>query len=407
MKKYAVIVVVFMGLGSGCNQPSVSEAKKLANDEWSQSRSELFCGMASDYLEAGQLAEAQAKAQETLLIDETNARARILLGRIYIEQGLYETAIKELTELCDSGDQSAEARYLLGVACEKVGLLREALGNFDHAFVLDPTKIEPIVAGAEVLVAMGKTSQAQRHLENRMEERPGAFREPGVCELAGRIAMKLKEHDKAVGYFQRARILDHKNKRYPEMLAAAHFAAGDFIQASEILRGIVYDRKGDAPTLVHVMLADCLLAVGKISEAKAAYQKVSQNGPESADIWASLAKVALLEDDLFLAMQAARRARRLEKDHLDAAILLGYALLRGDQHPEACKVLRGALGNHPNDPMLLGLLGRAYVETGREDEARKYYTRAIKAEPQNKIARELLVRLDNKVAVNETRAFPQ
>ncbi len=404
MKKYAVIVAVFLSMAAGCDQPTVTEAKEKAAREWSQSRSKLFYGLALDFFKTGQLEQAEAKTQNALRASWSNTEAHILLGRIHIEQGLYETAIKELTELCDRSQKSAEARYVLGVANEKEGLLREARANYDHAFVLDPTNMAPVVAGAEVLVAMGKITQAQRHLENQMT---GTFREPAVYELAGRIAMRLKEYDKAVKYFQQARSLDHKNKRYPEMLASAHFAAGDFTQAGEILRGVIYDRKDDVPSWVHLMLADCLLAEGNILEAKATYRQASQTRPKRAGIWASLAKVALMGNDLTLAMQGARRARKLDANHLDAAILLGYALLRKGEQKLACEVLRSAWNNHPDNTMLLSLLGRGYAETGREDEARECYALALRLEPQNKVAGELLVRLDNKVAARTVGEHPR
>ncbi|HDY64773.1 MAG TPA: tetratricopeptide repeat protein [Phycisphaerae bacterium] len=155
------------------------------------------------------------------------------------------------------------------------------------------------------------------------------------------------------------------------------------------------------------MLADCLLAEGNILEAKATYRQASQTRPKRAGIWASLAKVALMGNDLTLAMQGARRARKLDANHLDAAILLGYALLRKGEQKLACEVLRSAWNNHPDNTMLLSLLGRGYAETGREDEARECYALALRLEPQNKVAGELLVRLDNKIAARTVGEHPR
>ncbi|MCK5558072.1 MAG: tetratricopeptide repeat protein, partial [Candidatus Hydrogenedentes bacterium] len=116
MKKYAVIVAVFLGMAAGCDQPTVTEAREKAAREWSQSRSELFYSLASDFFKTGQLDQAEAEAQQAVQANQSNTKAHILLGRIHIEQGLYETAIKELTELCERSQKSAEARYVLGVA---------------------------------------------------------------------------------------------------------------------------------------------------------------------------------------------------------------------------------------------------------------------------------------------------
>ncbi len=62
---------------------------------------------------------------------------------------------------------------------------------------------------------------------------------------------------------------------------------------------------------------------------------------------------------------------------------------------EAIVINRGIIGNFPNDVDAYNRLGRAYVETGKYEEAKEAYGQALQFDPYNMIAEKNIHRLAN------------
>jgi superkiller protein 3 len=351
----------------------------------------VLVGCAAEHLKVGQLSRARAKALEALTLDQQHLEARMLLSKVYIEEGHYGRAIAELEQARTQAPKSAEVVYLLGVAQEKAGKLDDALKSYRRAYVLDSTTLEPVKATAEVLVAMGRINEAQVHIDSYTA---AAHNDPGMFELAGRLAMMRGQYTKAVGHYEQAHDLDHENLRYREALARAQFFAGKHSEAKETLE-LLADADGyEAPAWVYNMLGDCHMAIGRPFEARDAFRTATDLSPTEAGVWANLARACLALDEQTKAVSAARQALYLDAKHADASLVLGYALLRAEQIGRALKVLSDAAAMHPDNGTLLCLLGRAHAAAGDETKAIRCYKAALRAEPENELAKGLLSAVD-------------
>jgi Tfp pilus assembly protein PilF len=235
MEKKLIAIAIILALAGGCNMPSVPEAKKQAYDRWYETRANVLCQLGRDFFETGNLKKAKAKINEALSLDEDNREDRVLLAKIYIEQEAYQLATAELTKLQEDCPRSPEVPYLLGVAQEKSGLLDDALVSYRQCQSLDQSNISAVIAAAEVLASQGKVRQAQLYVDSYIGI---ADNDPGMYELAGRLAMMRGEYDKAAEYCQRAHDLDLENVPYTESLARAQFLSGKFRLASETLKSL-------------------------------------------------------------------------------------------------------------------------------------------------------------------------
>ncbi|MCD4825852.1 MAG: tetratricopeptide repeat protein [Phycisphaerae bacterium] len=350
--------------------------------------------MACQDREAGELVAAKAKALEAQEHDKDNADIRTLLVKIYIESGEYKAAQKELQILKQQQPTSANVYYLGGVILQKQGHLEEALENYRLSFQQNKTDILPVVAAAEVMVEMGEVRQAQDYLQRHLKlaERPGPY------EVAGRIAMMLKEPKNAIRHFEQAIALDHENKRYKEMLATAYFAAEDYTRAATTIEALLRVKGYDPPGWIYAKLGDSYYAIGggRADSAVNAFKAATQKSPKNADYWASLAKANMLKanmlkDDpaamtatMIEVIKAANAARRIDKAHLDASLLLGLALIRQKRPDEALRVLHYAQKSHPKVATLHCLLGNAYSAIGKEKETKQCYEYALHLDPKHK-----------------------
>jgi len=396
MKKVAIIAAV-LTLAAGCGMPSVPEARQEAHQRWDQTRANLLYGLALEQFQCGNLRQAAAKLGEVLSLVPDHREGGILSAKIHIEQGHYSLAASELANLSQgSAGESAELCYLLGVAQENSGQLDAALKSYRRSHELDPSNVSAVTAAAEVLVAQGQTRQAQLYVDSYMQL---AGSDPGMYEVAGRLAMMQQDYQKAASYYQEAHDLDLDNHRYAEAAGWAQFLDGKYGQATTTLEALVQSEDYTTPVWVLRTLGDCYMASGNRVRASHAYRQAAETGPEASAAWSDLAKAALAGSDAPQAIAAARKAIRMDSRSPEAVMVLGYAMLLDGQVPKALGVLANAVNRHPRNAELRCVLGRAHAAAGDQKMARQCYVDALRVEPDSYLAR-CLLNLTSQAGVN-------
>lgn len=386
MKRW-IAMVGWAALVAGCNQHSVRETKQDAQLHWQETRARVAYGVAMEQFKAGQLDLAFAKAQECLGLVPQDLEARLLLGRIYIEKGQYALAQAELKKVCDGSPMSYEPVYLLGVAQERSGRLDDALASYRKAQGLDSSNAQAVTAAAEVMVAMGNVVEAQAYVEGYLGL---AGDEPGMYELAGRLAMMQEDYPQAAKYYATAADLAPANIPYRESLAEALFSCQRYSEAAETLRALTRLPKYSPPAWAWAMLGDCSLAANQPQDARQSYLAARDLEPDNARHWTNLAKAALALGDAARAIVSAQEALRRDASGPEAVLILGYALLKEGQADKAVGVLAGAVEKFPDQIVLRCLLGRAYAAKGDAAQAVDCYQAALKMQPDNPLAKDLL-----------------
>ena len=400
MKKLSVIAIA-LGVLAGC-QTSVPEAKIEAYKRWYQTRAQILYGIGREHYKAGQLDRAGKKLQEALALDEDHAACRLLLAKVYIEQGHYAVAAAELERVRKHFCRNPEVIYLLGVTQEKQGHLKEALATYRRAHALKTSDLAPAVAAAEVLVGLGRFREAQLYIESYLSL---AQNDAGAFELAGRLAMMTEDYEKAASHYERAQDLATENTHYQHELARAYFYVGKYQEALKRLKALVKAEGDKTPVWVYTLLGDSYLSLGWLGNARNAYRSAIEREPTDAGLWANLAKAALALREESRAILAARESLRLDETRLDAVLVLGYALLRNRQARQAVDVLEQAVQGHPESVTLRCLLGRSYTAAGQTAKARRCYFAAVRLEPENPLARELLAQASIR-RLSETNDYP-
>lgn len=389
MKKIVLGAIVLLAT-AGCDHGifhSVPEAKKEAEQRWNTTRAQMLYGVAKEHFKVGQLTQAAAKAHQAVGMDDKHIDARILLAKVFIEQGEHAAAQRELTTALEQAPESSEAFYLLGVAQEKGGQREEALASYRRAYALDSSSLAPVVAAAEVLVALGRTRDAEMCVADHVAE---ADNDPALFEVGGRIALMRKRPEKAVAFYRRALDLDPANTRYREELGRAYYLAGQHAEAIQTLRPLTKQADQAASPWVWLMVGDCELAAGNPRAARKAYEAAARLNPTSPGLCTKVGKALLAAGDPKKAILLAHQALDLDARSLEAQLVLGYALLRDGQAGEAIRWLKRTAVQHEDDSTVWCVLGQAHAADGDEVEAIRCYTVALRESPGNPVAQELL-----------------
>jgi tetratricopeptide (TPR) repeat protein len=386
MKRWIIAAIILAATG-GCEQSTFPEQKVEAQSRWMLARAKILYRVAENRLRGGQVAPAEEAIRQALALQSDYHDARVLLARIEIETGRYGAALADLQQVAEDRPKSAQVAYLMGVAEEKRGRLPEALAHYRRAHAMDEKNLAAVKAAAEVLVATGEVRRAQLYVESYL---PKAPEDPGMHELAGQIAMMRRDWARAAEHYRHARERDHKNLRYQEALGRALYAAGQHGHALDTLSELVQHKDYKPPTWLHMMLGDCYLALNQPYQAFDAYFTAGEQMPREPAVWVGMAKSALAMRDETRAILSARKALQLRPGQLDAVLLLGYGLLRDGQAGEAVKTLARAARAHPDNAVVHCVLGQAHAAAGNHAEAVRCFTVALRLDPANQVARELL-----------------
>ena len=384
MKRWIMALAVMAVVLGGCG---ANERRVEAYKRWYGTRARALYGLAREHLRVGQLDKARNKTQEALALDAEFAPARILLGKIYIEQGLYKLGSEQLEAVRAKHPENPEAIYLLAVAWEKQGRLEEALAGYRRAHALQRENLSCVTAAGEVMVAMGRTAEAGRYIEGYLAE---GVNEPALHELAGRVAMMNREYSKAADRLAKACEIDYKNARYAESLARALFLAGRHSEALDAFTSLLTREGYTVKAWVHTKIGDCYMALNKPIAARDAYYCAREIKGDDADSWADIAKASLALGDDIRATLAAREALGADEAHLEATLVLGYALIRNGQARQARQALTGAFERFRDNATFQCLLGRACQADGDDTAARRHYRQAAQLEPENALPKTLL-----------------
>ena len=388
MKRWALTLAVTTLALTGCG---TNQRRTEAYKRWYGVRARALFKLAEEHLRVGQLDKARNKAQEALALDGELAGAAVLLAKVHIEQGKYKLGAGRLKAVRDKHPDNAEVVYLLAVAWEKQGLLAEALDGYRSAHALQRENLSCVTAAGEVLVAMGRPEEAERYIEGYLAE---ASNEPGLHELAGRLAMMSHAYGKAADRLAKACEIDYKNARYAESLGRAQFLAGRYTDSLDTFGRLLSRKEYEAPGWVYTKIGDCHMALGKPAKARDAYYRACDLKAGDAGAWADIAKAALALDDNVRATLAAREALKFDPAHAEGVLVLGYALLRSGEADEARRILTDSLGRFRDNATFLCLLGQACQAAGDRDSAKRYYRDAARIEPENKLPKTLLAGVD-------------
>jgi tetratricopeptide (TPR) repeat protein len=274
--------------------------------------------VAGTWFRKGEVGKSEALMKSVVANHAGNARARGLLGRMYMFDGNSENAILELKASVDL-DDDFETAYFLGIAYLKATKLAEASAWFQH---LESTMGD----SAALHMLFGRAYLLTKFPQQAIPEFRKAIRlDPKYPRAHGFLGYAYLEHFQEEGYPQAREEFEKELKLYPneyrvqELLGIANVNLRDFPAAEAALLRAVKLRPQEAS--LYLYLGETYAATNRAAQAVEVLQKYVSMPGNSED------KLRELSRAYYLLGQNLRRLGREEEAK--------KALLRSQQIREA------------------------------------------------------------------------
>jgi len=176
---------------------------------------------------------------------------------------------------------------------------------------------------------------------------------------------------------------EHPDARHLSGMLAYH--EGDYESAvGEINRALV---RNPASALYLTNLGSAYRALGRLDEARQAFERAIQVQPGYADAHNNLGTVLFAQGDFAQARQCYQMALTYKPDYPDAYVNLGSVHQALSEFNEAEAALRNALRLQPRNPLAWNNLGNVFKGRDRLAEAVDCYQQALACDPKYNPAR--------------------
>jgi tetratricopeptide (TPR) repeat protein len=384
----AVIIAAAGGCSSG-NGKYTTEHMSGAKIKMQGMKAATEYQMSEQAFLAGDLTKAAKHVDISISMNDKVAKSYVLRGRIKMEQGNIEDAIVSFKKAEETDSKNVEAQYYQGIIAERITRYDEALAYYQKATELDATNPQFVIAAAETLVQLQRVSEAESLLSSKLT----VFdHNAGIRQSLGQIAVLQKKPEKAVNYFNEARILASDDRTILEDLARAEMAAGDFGQAERHFFKLLRDEKlKDRRDLKHLR-AQALAQIDRPVDARNVYLDLVTGEDGEADVgaWIGLGEVAAVLRDGARLKQASGRVIALAPNRPEGYVLRSIQLREGGDLKLSETYLQKAIALQPS-PKTYVLLGMVQQQQQKLADARLSYQQALQQDPSYEPAKQLLL----------------
>ncbi|MDN5870538.1 MAG: PEP-CTERM system TPR-repeat protein PrsT [Nitrococcus sp.] len=388
------------------------------------------------YRGKGELNAAIIELKNALQQSPDNAKARLLLGRIYVENGQGQAAEKELRRATSLGVAEVEvaadlARALLmqgryqdvldtlkpsqqpnaarraealitkGNAERALGKIELACADYQQASELDAQNLSAELGLASCDALQGRIEQARARVKSLLQQHPKHVQ--GWIML-GRIEADAKQSEAAIHAFSNA--LELSPKEPGALLGRARIElAENQLDAAQADIDVLHELARSS-VQVNYLLGSLRLRQGRLDDAAVAYQDALRASPGFAPaiLWLGLTHYAQRNYE-----QAIQGFSRFLQDYPNAVrvkVLLALSQSHVGGADAAVRTMRELQGLDIEDPKVLAAIGQAALSAGDSDMGRHYFEQAVAQAPEEAafrtaLARALLQSGDAKQAIEE------
>jgi len=380
----SVAILLIVAVGCQQNQPS---DKELAQKRWNNARSTILYSLAQDQYKSRDFDKCKETLAKSLAMTPDSPQLHSLSAKVAIEQGQLELAERELEFSRKLSPGDPEPYYLSGVIYQRWQKPQLALQFYRQAAERAPAELPYLLAQGEMLVVLGRTSEALTLLQAKV-----AYFENSatIRDAVGQLLMQSGRYSDAVDLFRQASILSEDDDAIRERMANASYHAAQYQRAAEILTRLTqkdtYAKRAD----LFVMLGECQMQLNDLHDAARSFETATELNPYSAHAWQSFGRATMQQGDLRRAEYALRRSIGVDGSDAQTHLLLGYVRFREGKMEEALQSFQKASALDLRDTTSVCMIGYVYEKMGHPQTAMRYYAQALRARPDDDMARQLM-----------------
>jgi Flp pilus assembly protein TadD len=396
-RRNAIVLLTTAGLAgawltlSGCSTTGkhTSRDASQAKQTLAVIKSATEWDMARQAFLAGDLEKALKGVDRSIALNENVPKSHVLRGRVLMEKGDIEGAIDSFNTAETLDPSNYDAQYFLGVAFERLAQPERAQERYVRAADLDPSNPQYVIAAAEMMLDLGRASEAMSFLEGRQS----AFEHNGgVRHLLGQIAMIEGDSARAERLFTEARLLTPDDTMINEDLVRALIANAEFGEAESLLARMLKDPANADRRDLEKLRARCLIETDRLVEAREVYIRLTrgQEGVNDAEAWLELGNISYMLKDDVRARQGAMRAIALAPSRGEGYVLRALVERRAGDLKGAAATLELGAQRAPEDSSVRTLQAVVKAELDNPEAARLAIAEALRLDPDNTAAKRLL-----------------
>ncbi|EAR21278.1 TPR repeat protein [Nitrococcus mobilis Nb-231] len=366
---------------------------------------------AIEYRDQDKLNAAVIELKNALQQSPDNAKARLLLGKVYVESGQGRAAEKELRRAIslgvDEGEialelakamliqgryqdvldalqpsrqsdpaRHAEALIVKGDAGQALGKIELACADYQQASKLDADNLSADLGLVRCDVLQDRIDQARARVKRLLQQHP---KHAQSWIMLGRIEAAAQQNKAALDAFDKALELSPNQpgallgRAQIELIENQLDAAEADIEALRKL----------APTSVQAnhLLGFLRFRQGRFNDAALAYQDALRANPDfdPAILWLGLTNYA--QHNYEQAIQRFSRFLQKYPDSVRVKVLLALSQAQAGGDDAAVQTLRELQGVDIEDPKVLAAIGQAALSAGDSATGRHYFEQAVARAP--------------------------
>ena len=385
MKRNSKIRITIIAIGlivvAGC-QNTHKQKKQEMQAKWQQTTSEIKLSAAMEQFEAGRYEQAKAVAQQCIDSGLNLPDAHLLYGKLLLVEDKGTDAVKELRLAVELDEELGEGWYWLGLATEGPERSQQALIYYNKALALNPTKVDYVLAVAEMYAEQEKPEEAIKLLEEKIAAMP---REISLKTAAADLMWRAGENERAIELYKQVMLMSDDDS-IAEALGYCYVFSGRWREGAEIFNKLIERCQDEQKKKLYLQVtAFCSVNCAQYNRAVNCYNELSVEARDDAEIWVKMGQAALGAGAAERAFMCGERALALQPGDVDAIALVGCAQYSMGDYTAAIKNFEKITSDEKNGGISWLMRARCYEQLGLNDEAGQAYKKALEIEPHSEL----------------------
>jgi tetratricopeptide (TPR) repeat protein len=339
----------------------------------------IHYAIANNYYRLNKMPQAIKHAQKAVEFDKNHIEYKELLGKIYINSQLPDSAITVFESIVELDSLNTNALFNLAYLYER-NKPSKALDTYNK--LLDKTGPEwnLLVKIADLNERMGNVEKTIETVEELVQLNPSNLE---MQKLLIESYIKTAKYDKAM------QLIDESLTVFPDDMQLIEMRAGIFIQKGELEKGsleyVKLINREDFPFEGKVRIAGAFFnqALRDSSSIELAKNIMHEINSDSLDwqVNAYLGELEMRENNDSLAIEYFTTSTDLAAWNADIWIRLGGLLFDNARYQIAVDKISTVIENFPDEFVLNIILALSYGQLNNYDEALPYVQKAVELNP--------------------------
>jgi putative PEP-CTERM system TPR-repeat lipoprotein len=327
------------------------------------------------YLEQGDPVSAEKEVRLAIAAQQPVAQTLPVLGKALNLQGQFQKALDETQS--NIGSRDPELLCLRGDAYLALSQREDARQLYQSALEAKPHYVNALIGLGRLSFLTGDLAAANSYSEQALASQAN---NTDALMFRGDLLRAENKTAEALASYDKVLQINPSHRTANVEKAYLDIGIGDYPAAAKALAAA----RKIAPGSLLVAYSQALLdfSMGKNLEAQDAIRSVLRVAPEHMPSLVLAGAAALNLGSLHQAEHHLRHYLEKHPDNVYARKMLAQTLLKRGDSPAALAVLAPVLDKGPKDVQLLALAGESYMLAADYDQAGRYFERASALDPK-------------------------